>query len=372
MPAGRFLAPGVRGTSFVALGRSRQGRLFRKQILHRGTLRHPVTGEEITVDDTFLSRVVENFNNSVCDIVQVPLANAANEHVEDPDRNIGEVIGVEAGEDGLYALIDARSEEHAAKLGRTLLGASALMHLDYKDSTTGEHVGPTLLHVAVTNRPYVTELAGFEEILAATADGSDDEAALYVAIEDDPGEEDPSMDLDKIKALLKDEHGIDLDELTVAAGSESEPTEELVAAAAKKILEDAGVALSNTTTDTASVGEALKLELTKRDTAIGTLQSTVESLQASATATRVDGLVATGHILPAQRDAMVKLARTDEDLFVSILPAQPIVALTSIEQGVDHPDKDTSPVALSGGDLDAELARLMTAQPDFFGARKEG
>jgi hypothetical protein len=368
--AGRFLAPGVRGTSFVALGRSRQGRLFRKQILHRGSLRHPVSGSTITVDDAFLSRVVENFNNNVCDIVQVPLANAANEHVEDPDRNIGEVIGVEADESGLWAIIDARSEEHADKLGKTLLGASALMHLDYTDSTTGEQVGPTLLHVAVTNRPYVTELAGFEEILAATADGSDDEAALYVAI-DDEGEE-SSMDLDKIKALLKDEHQIDLDGLIAGAETASEPTEEMVAAAAKKILEDAGVALSNTSSGSPTeVGEALKLELSKRDTAIDALKQTVDVLQASAVESKVDGLIAVGRILPAQRDAMVKLARQDEALFDSIVPDKPLISL-SREAGVDLPDKDTGLAELSGGDLDAEIARLMGEQSDFFTSRKEG
>lgn len=353
----------------MALGRSRQGRLFRKQILHRGKLRHPVSGSEINVDDAFLSRVVENFNNSVCDIVQVPLANAANEHVEDPDRNIGEVIGVEADESGLWAIIDARSEEHADKLGKTLLGASALMHLDYTDSTTGEQVGPTLLHVAVTNRPYVTELAGFEEILAATADGSDDEAALYVAI-DDEGEE-SSMDLDKIKALLKDEHQIDLDGLIAGAEATSEPTEEMVAAAAKKILEDAGVALSNSSGSPADVGEALKLELSKRDTAIDALKQTVDVLQASAVDGKVDGLIAVGRILPAQRDAMIKLARQDEALFDSIVPDKPLISL-SREAGVDTPDKDTGIAELSGGDLDAEIARLMGEQSDFFTSRKEG
>lgn len=367
MATGRFLAPGVRGNSFVALGRSRQGRLFRKQILHRGTLRHPNTGEEIDIDDAFLSRVVENFNANVCDIVQVPLANDANEHVEDPERNIGEVIGVEAGEGGLYALIDARSEEHADKLGKTLLGASALMHLNYTDSSTGEAVGPTLLHVAVTNRPYVTALEGFEEILAATADGSGDEAAVFVATEAEG--DDSSMDLDKIKALLKDEHEIDLDALLESG--QTEPTEEQVAAAAKKILEDAGVALSNTSGDATSVSDALKLELTKRDSAIEALKGTVDALQLSQTEARVDGLVATGHILPAQRDAMVKLARTDGELFDSLIPEKPLVQLTSREAGVDHPDKDTATMELSGQDLDAEIARLMSEQSDYF-KTKEG
>jgi hypothetical protein len=142
-----------------------KGKLFRKQLLHWGEFAHPnLPGKKITVDEAFADKLITNFSRGVCDIVQVPIVDDKNKHTEDPLRNIGEVIDLERDDKGIYALVDARSEKYASELGKTLIGASAMMNLDYTDTKTGEKVGPTLLHMAITNRPYITGLDAFDEV----------------------------------------------------------------------------------------------------------------------------------------------------------------------------------------------------------------
>lgn len=136
------IVPAPRGDGFVELSRSRQGRVFRKQILPFGKFHY---GDSvIDVDEKLVDSLVRNFSAGVADIVQVPKVDGKNAHTEDPDRNIGEVIGLVKTSKGLYADIDARTDD-ADKLGKTLLGASAMMHLNYTDTRTGKKAGPTLL-----------------------------------------------------------------------------------------------------------------------------------------------------------------------------------------------------------------------------------
>jgi hypothetical protein len=166
---------------YVELARTRQakGRVFRKHILNLGTLIHPKTGEKITLDEPWFDRFKVNFDNGVCDIVQVPLANDENKHVEDVLRNAGEVIGVEREGSKIYDLVDIRDPEIAQKMAdKLILGASAFLSLDYTDTSTGDKAGPTLLHHCLTNRPYVTGLDDYEEVIAASADGEGDVIVL--------------------------------------------------------------------------------------------------------------------------------------------------------------------------------------------------
>src|ERR1043165_5409406 len=92
----------------VELSRKSSGTLFRKHILNVGKdLIHPAVGR-MKIDDDFVKSLKSNFDNKACDIVQVPLANDKNQHVEDPDRNVGEVVDIEVKDNKVYAVIDAR------------------------------------------------------------------------------------------------------------------------------------------------------------------------------------------------------------------------------------------------------------------------
>jgi hypothetical protein len=364
------------GDGYVELARTRQGRLFRKHILTKGPLRHPKTGENIDVDDTFVDTMKKNFTAGVCPIVQVPLANEKNEHSEAPDRNIGEVIGIEDKDDKVYALIDVRAPGYADQMGKTLLGASAMLSLDYEDTSTGKKVGPTLLHSCVTNRPYVTGLEDYEEVVAATSDRSQQAVLLTPAPvvdevkpeDSDTSEETTDMpeetqetkpaapSLEELLAQLKTNHNIDVPALQAKAAegvTAAELSNKLTAAI------QSVVPLTNTTAakDTVSTDEMVSAvaELAKTNVA---LSARVNGLEQRDAEHAVDDLIKAGRVLPAQRTAMVELKLTNSQMFDQIVPAQPVVKLSE-EKGVTTVEDTAHKL-----DVDAEIARLTATFAD--------
>lgn len=356
------------GTGYMELARTKTGRLFRKHLLNKGPLRHPGTGDVIDINDDFVTALKKNFNDGVCDIVQVPLANAKNEHVENPDANIGEVVDIEVTGDKVYAVLDIRDSSHADKLGKTYLGASAMLSLDYTNTKTGEKVGPTLLHSCVTNRPYVTGLENYEEIVAATSDRSEEATVLLsdhtVVIEspEKPPKEtempeqaetetvaEPS--LEELLTALKTKHNIDVSALQAQTAESSKQTE--LSQTIVDALSSAGIVkLSNAERESGVANETVISAVQELASTNVTLSNRVNSLERKDAENAVDALIGEGKILPSQKAAMVKLKLTDTSTFDALIPAQPIVKLTN-EVGKNVPDDDAHKV-----DIDAEIARL--------------
>lgn len=334
---------------WVELARDQRsrGRLFRKHILNLGPLYHPKTGEKLDLDDRFYNRLHDNFVNGACDIVQVPLADDQNQHSEDPARNLGEVVDIQREGNKVFAVMDIRKDADA--IGKTLLGASAFLSMDYTDTATNKKVGPTLLHTAITNRPYVTHLDPFAEVLAATnADTSSDGIVLLSQEAEVPATK------EELIAGLK-EHGIDVEALQAAATSQ--PDTAALTAALTKALEPAGtVKLSNGKGEdeislTDIVGAVAELAQTN-----GTLAASVVGLQKKDASREIDGYVKDGRVLPKQRDSYVELALTNRDLLDSLLPDEPVVKLNH-QAGVTPPDDKKKQE-----DLDAEIIRLTTSE----------
>lgn len=359
------------GDGYVELARTKTGRLFRKHLLNLGDLRHPVTGKLIKIDDEFTKKLKKNFTDGVCDIVQVPLANDKNEHSEDPTRNIGEVVDIEVKDKKVYAVLDIRDDKHADKLGKTYLGASAMLSLDYTNTKTGEKVGPTLLHSCVTNRPYVTGLENYEEIVAATTDRSEEAAVLLsenTLIVEPPAEETEMPEkaqtetvakpsLEDLLTTLKSEHNIDVSSLQAQAADNTKSAElsqTIVDALAK-----AGVVkLSNneegqlaTDTVVSAVQELAtnNVQLSNRVNALEELNTAHLKLSAER---EVDDLITAGRVLPAQKTALISLRLSDKQTFDALIPEQPIVKLSN-EVGKNVPNADSHKV-----DIDAEITRL--------------
>lgn len=354
----------------IELSRKSSGTLFRKHILTKGDLIHPATGKRIKIDDAFVTKLKSNFDNKVCPIVQVPLANDSNQHVEDPDRNVGEVIDVEVSGDKVYAVIDARRNADKFK-DRTYIGASAMLSLDYTDTSTGTKAGPTLCHVAVTNRPYITNLEDYEEIVKASADNSDEAVLLTEPTVEDNSEttgsdEEPvneghkTMTKEELLAALKNEHSIDVTALLTELEEAKKPAETDPAAELSNKLVDAlterGV-LNLSATDSANVEQVVGavVELAKDNVE---LSNRIEKLELTSAETEasfeVETKVRDGYIDPAKKDAMVKLYLTNKDLYNELLPSEPKVNLSGEEVGTSTSAED-SKVEL---DVDAEVARL--------------
>jgi hypothetical protein len=347
---------------FVELAKTSRGRLFRKQILHMSSsFTHPnAKGQKIKVDEALAKSLVNNFNKGYCDIVQVPIVDGANHHTEDPLRNVGQVVDLEYDDKGVYAVIDARNEEHADKLGKTLIGASALMHMNYEDTQTGKKVGPTLLHVAVTNRPYITNLDDYEEIVAASADSLEVDRPEVLS----PADEDPEddMDLDQLLAKLKDEHNIDVSALQAAAESKNE---ELVTALSN-VLKEAGASSDPgtdeevvTVQDVANAVIELSQEKVELAGEVATLRAQAETNAQEKAEAEIDKLIGEGRILPKQRDAMIKLSRADRETFDALVPETPLVSLSA--DGVTYHEE---PGNQKFEETKAEIDRLVALAND--------
>jgi hypothetical protein len=340
---------------FTALSRSRQGRLFRKHMLTLGNLIHPKTGENLTLDDNWYAKLKDNFNSGVCDIVQVPLADDQNKHSEDPLRNIGEVVDIERDGDKVFAVMDIRDTKAAEKLGTTLLGSSAFLHMNYTDTRTGKAVGPTLLHNCVTNRPYVVGLDDYEEVIAASADGTGE--VLLLTPEGEP--EVPTTKEDLIAGLK--EHGIDVEALQAAAAQRSDTTQ--LTSAIVEALKSSGSEVELTGGQEGAnpsdvVGAIVELAATTR--AQG---DEIGALKLSAAEREVDGYISVGRALPKSRSTLVQLALTNRDALDSLVaPANdPFVKMSNTkgtggDAGQDEQKKD----------IDAELAALTAQHSEFF------
>lgn len=347
----------VDAEGYVELARTKTGRLFRKQILPEGTFVHPGDlSQKIVVDAKLANSLKSNFDAGICDIVQVPIVNDANSHVEDPDRNIGEVVDVsyEKGK-GIYVTIDARDKERAGKLGKTLLGASAMMHMDYTDTRTGQKVGPTLLHVAVTNRPYLTNLDDYQEIISASADMSDEQKPVILQFANEPAPaapvveptvEEVSMTLDELIQKLKDDHGVDVPALQTKAAS-ADQSDKLVSALSNVLVTATGqkVEPKNETVSIDEVGAAvveLAAEKVTLAQEVANQKAEIDALKLTAATAEVESLVRAGRILPHQQEVMVKLSVNDRPTFDALVPEKAIVSLS--EDGVTVHEKPANAV----------------------------
>lgn len=349
------------GDGYVNLARTKTGRLFKKHLLNKGPLRHPKTGQNIDVDDDFFNKVKSNFESGVCPIVQVPLADKNNAHSEEPDRNIGEVVDVQIENGKLYAVLDIRDADHASRMGKTYLGASAMLSLDYEDTKTGNHVGPTLLHSCVTNRPYVTDLDDYEEILSASTDRSDEAAVLLSTktVDAKPVEEtqvpeektetvaEPS--LQELLTALKEKHSIDVSALQAVQAESTKQTE--LSQTIVDALTKAGVVQLSKSDDDKVSNDTVVTAVRDLATTNVTLSNRVEAMEKREAEHAVDTLISGGYILPAEREARVELKLSNAAMFDKLVPAQPIVKL-STEVGKTDPKADQHKL-----DIDAEIKR---------------
>lgn len=351
---GIAIVPPIGGEGYVSLSRTPKGHLFEKHILNYGDLLYPgIKGGKVTIDDKFADTLISNFQKKYCGIVQVPKAGPKNEHSEDPDRNIGEVVGLTKRNGKIYAQIDVRDESAVPKMGKTYLGASAMFHLNYTDRKTMTPVGPTLVHVAVTNHPFVSDLDDYEEIAALTADGNDSGAVILTALDSNPKEE--HVDFATIIATLKADHGIDLPALQEKAAKA-----DAAVALSSAIIENLGSDVVALSADS-SPADLISAVQTAGDALVALSTKVAEQEEAAIKAaadTRVDGLVKSGHILPKNRDAQVTLLLSNPDLFEQLLPEKAIVKLSASEEEHGFTATDSTDQATA----EAEIARL-TALP---------
>lgn len=140
-------------------------RMFRKTIMRPGHISK--NGVELDVDRPFMEQLIANFTAGLRESVTLQLADRLNRHNEDPERVRGRLAGLElTPDDQLVGTFE--TSEAGAKVLETYpyIGCSPSIDLRF-ERADGRQAGPTLLHVAATTDPEVSQLG---EWLALSAD----------------------------------------------------------------------------------------------------------------------------------------------------------------------------------------------------------
>lgn len=322
--------------------RAASGRVFRKHILNLGPLHYK--GKTFNLDENWYSKLKDNFNSGVS-MCQVPLADEQNRHSEDPLRNTGEVIGVERQGNKVYTLVDVRDPDVAQRIAdKRIMGASAFLHMDYEDTRTQKKVGPALLHHCLTNRPYITDLEPYEEVVAATADMEWDDVEPVILAQPEG-----SMTKEELLAALRDEHGIDVEALQAGQGSAALSQQIVEALQASGAVQLTGGAEGLTAGDV--VGAIVELSGKVSD-----LATSNEDLRTKDATREVEAFIDAGRLLPKSRDRAIAMVLSGDreglEDFLSPVNA-PYVKLSS-QQGVTVPDGEGA----QEKSVDAEIMRL--------------
>jgi hypothetical protein len=137
------------------------GTVFRKQIAKFGKWVNPLFPIEfMELDEAWAKDIKKNFDAKVIDHVPVPL-----DHTDMTEANTGELIKLEiVPGDGLYGYLDIRRPQTVEDINNGLIfDVSISFDWDYVDTAEGKKHGPTLLHVALVNNPYLKGMPSFEE-----------------------------------------------------------------------------------------------------------------------------------------------------------------------------------------------------------------
>jgi HK97 family phage prohead protease len=131
---------------------------FKKQILKYGKWYHwGADNGVLNITESVIDNIVKNFNKKTLENVYVPLT-----HTDDPSKNTGEVIKLEKTSTGLDAVIEIRDDSIAEKIKNKLIKfVSASLDPNYKNKKTNEFVGATLRHVALVTEPYLKGMGQF-------------------------------------------------------------------------------------------------------------------------------------------------------------------------------------------------------------------
>lgn len=136
------------------------GTVYRKQIVKFGKWVNPLMPIEfMELDEEWAKKVKKNFDSGVIPRVPVPL-----DHTDATEANTGELIKLEiVPGDGMYGYLDIRRPNVVEDIDNGLIfDVSISFDNDYIDTKDGKHHGPTLLHVALVNNPYLKGMPEFE------------------------------------------------------------------------------------------------------------------------------------------------------------------------------------------------------------------
>ncbi len=143
------------------------GSIYRKQLVKFGEWENPdypwwSDDPKMSLDQDWAESIIKNFNEgNLGSKVPVPL-----NHTDDVRVNTGELVSLEiVPNDGLYGNLEIRDEDTIDKLDKGLIFDVSISFVwDLVRQDNGKHYGPTLLHVALVNTPYLIGMNSFEKV----------------------------------------------------------------------------------------------------------------------------------------------------------------------------------------------------------------
>lgn len=302
--------------------------IYRKQLAKYGDWVNPQYPKHssnpiMTLDDAWGQRIIQNFeNNTVGAPIAVPL-----NHTSDVKANTGRVQSLESiPGDGLYGNLLITDQTTIEKLDKgEIFDVSISFDWNYVRTADNKNYGPTLLHAALVNNPYLTEMGSFEKVGTALSRLEDELSTIgleraghdVIMLSRHRVEELSDMATRTIKnekgfaITVKFKEGDEEKEVVIAPGEEAtvpedvadDVTSQIEAAEDSSTDGDAGAAHSDATGDTtppaAPANETPEEELAR-------LRQQNKELQLSSA---FDKLLAEKKVIPAQRDSVMALAK---------------------------------------------------------------
>lgn len=308
------------------------GTVYRKQLFTFGTWINPNWwwDDELTMElsaEIALAMKANFDNNTIGSKVPVP-----RNHTGDVSANTGEVIGMDVQADALYVYLDVRDEKTSSDIDKDLIwDVSAGFDFDWVSQKDGSHHGPCLLHVALTDEPYINNMTGFEKTELSKREQT---FAKQFAIEGKPGvimmsknkvEEITMLKLSKVKndkdhevtVTYKDAQDNDVS-IVVAAGAEvdvpetaaEEVTQQIADSTAPAAAEEADADKPDADADTEE--EETETPAPQPTDADETTEQKLAKANKEIAQYRAekayDQLLAKGKILPAQKELFLSVA----------------------------------------------------------------
>jgi hypothetical protein len=322
----------------------------------------------LEVTPELVGKIVKNFHAGVRDDIPIPLG-----HEPDAISSIGQVVGLEVDEEGLWGIHEIANEDDAEKIGSTWTGSSALIDMNAVDKETDEELGPVLVHNAITNAPYIKDLAPFEAIALGEAAKDAvviplhgiEQGGVSMTLEETLKAISETSDDDLRKALTEarpelfavaNSEDDDAKDKTKAAleAAKGEGKKELIASLAEKGITVALSESAKDSDDEPEVDITSAPEFVKLGGRVTSLEGDIVKAKAETT---IDKAIKDGKVIPATRDGLLEVALGEGgmDRLAKLIPEKAVVDLS--EHGVNLSDETN--VELSEKDAAAEADRLI-------------
>lgn len=350
---------------------------------------------KLVIDKNLVDQLVKNFNDGVLDYVPVPLG-----HPYDSSSlaslNTGELLELEAREDGLYGLIEIRDNAIADKIDKNLIpNVSMGMDLQYKDKKDGSLKGAVLQHVGLVTDPYLKGMHAFEPALSDMS-----QAAIVLSDSSNNKREENGMN----KVTVTNDRDFDVDvkwqedgeekTATVVAGADVEVPEDQEEAVKQQIAdakepedkdedksgEDNLSEGEKDLSDEQKALEAEKAELAREKAELAKQKRELSEKQAEA---EYEKLLSEGKLVPAQKESYLALCAAKDtkvqlsdkktksvDVLLSeLFAAMPAMRLLS-EDGGEGGNGNGDEVQLDDSDK-ADIERFGLNEEDYKEVKRE-